>query len=188
MCISPILDQIGKNIKVKKEIWKKVKRFNWQYEVSNYGQVRSWKFQQFKDKTRPYILNQNKDESGRPTVMLWDKGTGYRIKTGKLVLEAFRGPCPKGMEMCHNDGNAMNNHIDNLRWDTHINNCKDRKMHGTEKGFFKKGHKPVTTKLTKDDIVLIKEMCKTMTQTEVSHFFPVSLKQINNIMRGRSWT
>ena len=50
-----------------------------------------------------------------------------------LILETFRGPCPEGMEGCHNDGNPLNNHIDNLRWDTPKNNQADRWLHGTMK-------------------------------------------------------
>src|SRR5262245_39281520 len=40
-----------------------------------------------------------------------------------LVLEAFVGPCPPGMEACHfPDSNRANNNLSNLRWDTHIEN------------------------------------------------------------------
>ena len=44
----------------------------------------------------------------------------------RLVLEAFVGPCPQGQEACHRDGNAANNELSNLRWDTHLANCQDR--------------------------------------------------------------
>ena len=32
---------------------------------------------------------------------------------GRLVLEVFVGPCPPGMEACHNDGDPHNNWLDN---------------------------------------------------------------------------
>ncbi len=35
------------------------------------------------------------------------------------------------MQCCHNDGNVLNNHIDNLRWDTPSNNNRDKIKHGT---------------------------------------------------------
>ncbi len=50
----------------------------------------------------------------------------------QLVLETFVGPAPDGMEGCHNDGNNQNNHICNLRWDTHGSNMCDRRRHGTD--------------------------------------------------------
>lgn len=44
----------------------------------------------------------------------------------RLVAENFYGPCPDGMECCHNDGNRFNNALGNLRWDTHAANEADK--------------------------------------------------------------
>jgi len=44
-----------------------------------------------------------------------------------LVLEAFVGPAPEGMEACHYpDPDPANNAVSNLRWDTHAENAKDK--------------------------------------------------------------
>ncbi len=71
-----------------------------------------------------------------------DYGTHRGPKSGKrylhskmglihrIVLEAFKGPCPEGMEACHNDGIPHHNRPENLRWDTHYNNMQDAKKHG----------------------------------------------------------
>lgn len=48
-----------------------------------------------------------------------------------LVLTAFYGPCPEGMEGCHHDGDPLNNRLGNLRWDTHVGNVSDSIRHGT---------------------------------------------------------
>lgn len=57
---------------------------------------------------------------------------GYtRWYVHRLVLTTFRGECPAGMQGCHNDGNAANNHLSNLRWDTPKANQADRTTHGT---------------------------------------------------------
>lgn len=42
-----------------------------------------------------------------------------------VVLEAFVGPRPLGMEACHRDGDKANNTLSNLRWDTHRANIED---------------------------------------------------------------
>ena len=47
----------------------------------------------------------------------------------RLVLEAFKGPAPKGLIGCHNDGNAANNSLQNLRWDTPLSNVEDTIKH-----------------------------------------------------------
>lgn len=50
----------------------------------------------------------------------------------RLVLEAFVGPCPEGMEACHfPDRDPSNNRVENLRWDTRKNNHADKHKHGT---------------------------------------------------------
>jgi hypothetical protein len=48
----------------------------------------------------------------------------------RIVLEAFVGPCPAGMEGCHNDCDPANNRLCNLRWDTRSNNIKDSWRNG----------------------------------------------------------
>jgi len=47
-----------------------------------------------------------------------------------MVLEAFVGPCPEGMECCHRDGNPANNHVGNLYWGTRSENLYDAVRHG----------------------------------------------------------
>jgi hypothetical protein len=49
----------------------------------------------------------------------------------KLVMLAFVGPVPNGMECAHNDGNRVNNCLSNLRYDTRLNNAHDKIRHGT---------------------------------------------------------
>jgi len=50
----------------------------------------------------------------------------------RLVLTAFTGPCPTGLEACHfPDTNPSNNYLENLRWDTRSANQKDAVRSGT---------------------------------------------------------
>jgi hypothetical protein len=44
-----------------------------------------------------------------------------------LVLEAFIGPRPKGMQACHEKDDKENNSLKALRWDTPKNNISERK-------------------------------------------------------------
>lgn len=63
---------------------------------------------------------------------------GYRIvdilgiqkRVHRLVLEAFAGPCPPGMQACHINGVRSDNRISNLRWGTVKANANDREIHG----------------------------------------------------------
>lgn len=69
---------------------------------------------------------------GRLEVQLFND-SGRKMKlVHRLVLETFVGPCPPGMQCCHNDGDKLNNKVDNLRWDTHQANQDDKIKHGTK--------------------------------------------------------
>ena len=53
---------------------------------------------------------------------------GMKSKTWfvhQLVALTFIGPRPDNMEVCHNDGNAANNALSNLRYDTRTENVRD---------------------------------------------------------------
>ena len=102
--------------------WRPVPGFP-DYEVSNTGLVRSYK------RSKPYVLRTSKQSNSYRQVALRRDGKTHVHKVGRLVLLAFRGPCPEDCEMCHNDGNPINDHLDNLRWDTHAANMQEAIQH-----------------------------------------------------------
>lgn len=107
-----------------KEQWKPIPDFP-DYEVSNMGLVRSWKNRL----CVPRILKPGTHPGGYRTVLLRRNGRSHGFPIGRLVLLAFHGPCPTDYEMCHNDGDPTNDHLDNLRWDTHAANMADAVRH-----------------------------------------------------------
>lgn len=72
-------------------------------------------------------------KGGYLSVTLCDGVTRRIWPVHRLVLSVFVGPCPKGMECCHTNGNRVDNRLANLRWDTRSENTKDRIRHGTWK-------------------------------------------------------
>ncbi len=71
------------------------------------------------------------------------KGRAYLVH--RLVLLAFVGPCPEGMQCRHYpDPDPSNNHVGNIRWGTPKENAEDRKEHGTTansvKNYCPQGH------------------------------------------------
>lgn len=72
-----------------------------------------------------------KDRSGYLVTSLSRDGKKYRKSVHRLVLEAFVGPCPKGMEACHFPvRDKDHNVLGNLRWDTPDANRADAQTHG----------------------------------------------------------
>ena len=119
------------------EQWKPVNWYEGIYEVSNHGRVRSvdrtgnyssGQVRRYKGKVRRTPLNQD----GYPRVNLSHQGKDKTRTVHSLVVEAFIGACPEGMEVCHNDGDPTNNHIDNLRYGTPSDNTLDRVKHGRD--------------------------------------------------------
>jgi hypothetical protein len=102
---------------------------------------------------------------------------------GILVLRAFVGPCPPGMESCHNDGVKCNNVLTNLRWDTRRGNAKDRRSHGTH--LF--GERSIGAVLTEENVREIRRAKGTISQFKLSIMFGVSPSNIQAIHDGRSW-
>jgi HNH endonuclease len=109
-----------------------------------------------------------------------------------LVLEAFVGPCPDGMEACHNDGNQKNNALENLRWDTHASNIADMMKHGT----WKRGEQVKHAKLTKMAILEAIELRKVPGRGRLSHWtwtrlgakYGVSSETIRLAVTGKQWS
>lgn len=122
------------------ERWLPVPGYEGGYEVSNHGRVRSL------DRTivtsngvvrrQPgRTLTPHSLPKGHLFVKVGSRARGNRAKhhlVHRLVLEAFVGPCPPGMEACHWDGDPTNNRVDNLRWDTPSANQHDKKHQGKD--------------------------------------------------------
>lgn len=103
----------------------------------------------------------------------------------RLVLLAFIGPCPEGMEGCHEDGNRDNNQLSNLRWDTHKNNQADRLRHGTDN----RGEKHNLVKLTNTQVLQIRKSRKQfITYQEIADKYGVSRRLIGKIIKRQLWT
>lgn len=103
----------------------------------------------------------------------------------RLVLETYVGPCPAGMEACHNNGDAADNHVSNLRWDCHLNNQRDRDKHGTTP----RGEGHAMAKLKAEDVVAIRKNddgTKHYAST-VAPKYGVEPCTVRRILSGRLW-
>lgn len=118
------------------ERWLPVPGYEGYYEVSDHGRVRSVDRRvsrgqhhltvrgaetcQYPNRSGYLIANLQKDNVSRSRLV------------HRLVMLAFGGPPVGDGIVCHNDGNPANNHLSNLRWDTHSANMYDKRDHGTD--------------------------------------------------------
>jgi hypothetical protein len=106
------------------EEWKAIPNFPG-YEVSNHGQVRSYKTGTCKLK-KPGTI-----QHGYQNITLQKDGKSYTKTIHRIVLTVFDREPMEGEVCRHLDGNPKNNHIDNLCWGTCKENIKDMYTHGT---------------------------------------------------------
>ena len=110
------------------EIWKPIPGYEGWYDVSDHGHVRRMKPGKGTHVGR--LMKEGCDSFGRSAARLTKDGKSRSFLVPRLVLMAFVGPCPDGMECCHADDDNKNNHLSNLRWDTRSANQYDRVRNG----------------------------------------------------------
>lgn len=171
------------------ERWLPIIGFEGMYEVSSVGRIRGLsRLSRNGKRVPPKILtNARKVTSGK------NRAFGYmRIKLSKdgrlhdlavhlLVLEAFVGPRPDGMDGCHGDGDTSNNTLPNLRWDTPKGNMADKILHGT----IAKGERNGFSKLTENDVHFIRG--SDLSQKMLSEKLGVSKGCIARVRAGQTW-
>jgi hypothetical protein len=109
-----------------RERWRKVRRAPG-YQVSDRGRVRSV----------PRVLSDGRRHGGGLLAQYQDADGYQRVSiAGRselvhvLVLEAFHGPRPAGMEGCHGPKGQQVNTAAELRWDSKAENERDKKRTG----------------------------------------------------------
>lgn len=169
------------------EEWREITGFPG-YKISNRGRVQScwcrgsktrmtavWKI--LKTRIHP--------QTKRHAINLKRDGTSNYRFVHHLVLEAFVGPRPEGMECRHfPDRDPGNNCVENLSWGTHIENMADKVFHGTD---------PVGTrhggvKLTEEQVIEIRlRRIARQSYADLAKTFGVSNATIIYLCLGRRW-
>jgi HNH endonuclease/NUMOD4 motif len=106
--------------------WADVEGFS-NYCVSSTGQVWS----RPRRRTQGGLLALDTTAKGYMYVTLTREGKSRVVLVHHLVLLAFIGPRPVGLETRHLDGNAANNRRENLAWGTSSENEYDKVKCGT---------------------------------------------------------
>jgi hypothetical protein len=110
-------------------------------------------------------------------------GKQYFRLAHRLVLEAFVGPCPEGMECRHLDGDTQNNHVSNLRWGTKKENYEDKRLHGTDNAG------EIMAVRSSRDVKEIGDLVRRglYSQSELARLYGVSKQQISSIKTHKRW-
>lgn len=169
--------------------WRDVVGWEGLYQVSSSGQVRSLnrtyatnnQWGSFTRTLKGRLLKPQLHPCGYLSVRLVSRHKSCTYLIHRLVATAFLGIPDKGLEVCHNDGNKQNNNVANLRWDTRLNNSKDRLKHGT----VLTGTKNPAAKLTALQVELIKN--SSAPQSVIAKQFGICQQNVSCIKRGVTW-
>jgi hypothetical protein len=127
---------------------------------------------------KPSLIN------GYPVVWIRQNGEGKVIEVHRLILEAFIGPRPEGMECCHRNGIKTDNRLSNLEWNTH----KENTRYAIEQGTFSRGERHGFSKLRNADIPTIRKMLREgMKIRTIAKHFGVGENAISHIKHRRNW-
>jgi len=164
-----------KENKPTKEIWKDVLGYKGLYKVSNLGNIKSLprRVRCMRKSYRKFISTRL--SPGRK-MKVYTSNKGYQdldlCKKGKitsklvhiLVLEAFVGKCPKGMQCCHGIKGPSVNTLDNLRWGTISSNNKEDKIRDGVALFGNRNH---ATKMKESEVKKIKRYLRKMSYIDL---------------------
>lgn len=155
------------------------------YEISDLGHVRSYRTNGGKIAHAPHMLK-IRPVKGYPQVHLMGPAGPLEVKVHRAVLEAFVGPCPEGMQGCHNDGNPLNSVLTNLRRDTPEANREDRRKHGKQMGV--PGERHYRARFTEADIRCIRaEPYYVGVVRMLAEAFDVAPQTIKKIHSRKAW-
>jgi len=125
------------------------------------------------------------DRNGYRKVTLCNSGSQVCWRVSRIVIVAFHGPAPAGMECCHRNGDKTDDRAENLRWGTHCDNIRDKLIHGTHQI----GNSHPTRKLTESQVVEIRRRWAAggVTQFQLAAEFGVKNVTICAVVTRRNW-
>lgn len=155
------------------EEWRDVPGYDGYYQISSHGNIRSIRKEMKPvDNSRGYLrvgLVKNKTYKWR--------------SIHSLVIEAFIGPRPDGMQVEHIDHNKKNNFVGNLRYCTPKENTARNFVDGNSLV----GEDHPNHKLTSDQVRQIKANEGKIGQKAMARKYGVSRRAISMILKGRTW-
>lgn len=160
------------------ETWKPVVGYEGVYSVSDQGRVMR--------NSKGRVLKNVIGAKGYAQVSLSMNNVASTHLVHALVMRAHVGPCPAGLEVCHDDGDPANPKLANLRYDTHAANLNDRRAHGTAST--NPGEANGQAKLTEDHIRAIRAYPRYKgSRNDIASIYGIGANYVSDIRSRRAW-
>ena len=166
------------------ERWLPVPGLESRYEVSDRGRVRT--LSTYRKALTGSVLSPWKTSRGYLSVSLRDE-SGQRLSMSlhRVVMLAFVGECPAGMQVAHNNGIRDDNRLSNLRYATPSSNIDDRQRHGRTA----RGSRNGSAKLDDAAALTIWNLRSAgFSAAEVAHLACVHVSTVQSIWDRETWT
>lgn len=173
----------------KSEEWRQVVGYEGYYSVSSIGRVRS------ESRTVPHrgcgsvriagkMKNTAPNSWGYKQAKLCRNGSGELRLVHRLVVEAFSGPIPAGMEINHKNGVKTDNRLCNLEVVTPKENIHHAHASGLTSN---RGDTHRMAKLCRESVAEIRLRAGETTQAALANEYGVSPSTISRVLSGDVW-
>lgn len=157
------------------EIWKDIEGYESLYQISNKGNIRSFKNKKIK------TLNPSIMKCGYFRIALSDDRKKFLVH--RLVAIAFIPNLENKPCVNHIDGDKTNNNDWNLEWNTHSENTQH--AYDINLMFDKKGSNHPLSKLNEKQVLEIRN--SVLTYYKLGEIYGVSFSTIGNIKNRATW-
>ena len=162
-----------------REIWKDVPGYDGDYQASNHGNVKSFKYKE------PKLLSLPQGPNGYRRICLSHKNATKCLLVHRIILLTFIGaPANSRFQGSHLDGSRTNNRLENLTWESSKDNVSRKREHGTA-GI---GEKNPKAKLTDKKIIAIRFLLSIgLKEMALAEMFRISNASIYYIKSNKTW-
>jgi hypothetical protein len=172
------------------EVWVDMKGYEEYYQASNLGRIK--RKTKYRNKSTKYLLIRKilkqtiylkkTTKNGYLYITLFDKNpkTVHRLIAKSFIPNPKNKPCVN-----HIDGFSLNNNVSNLEWCTYSENTQHAYKTGLMDSL--KGENNTSAKLTKDEVIEIRNYPKKITNVELGKIYNISDKTISSVRLRRTW-
>lgn len=166
-----------------KEVWKDIIEYEGLYQISSFGNVKS--FKRYKEGK---LLQPKSDKDGYKEIGIRDiQGNRKFKRVHRIVAEAFLENPNNYTFVNHKDNDPSNNNIENIEWCTIEYNNKYRFSNGNASH---KGSKHPIASITEETAIKIYKLGHSgnYTETQLAKMFNTTRSVVNKIRLDKSWT
>lgn len=163
------------------EQWAPIPATDGAYEVSSLGRVRRTVEMRHGQLPAWGMVRCRPNNHGYPMFNTTLNGMAFNIALHRLVLGAFVGPCPEGLQAAHLNGDKTDARLENLAYVTAKENNAHKALHGTAQ----RGERNPCAKLTEADVLAIRASAEP--NTAIVARYGLNASHVSDIRRGAVW-